>query len=154
MIVEQISNWKLHFKGDWADKVFQFLESIDENTLDGEYPVIGNDIFCKVLTYDTKDSDWITESHLEYTDIQILIEGEEQINIFPSYLLDVKTPYDADIDCIFYNLPTLKPITSIYLRPGIMGIFHPQDAHTTQIRPQGAAKNIRKIVFKVHQRFF
>ena len=105
-------------------------------------------------TYISKDSDWITESHLEYTDIQILIEGEEQINIFPSYLLDVKTPYDADIDCIFYNLPTLKPITSIYLRPGIMGIFHPQDAHTTQIRPQGAAKNIRKIVFKVHQRFF
>jgi YhcH/YjgK/YiaL family protein len=154
VIVEQISKWKLHFKGDWVDKVFDFFNQIDENTLDGEYPVIGTDIFCKILTYDTKDSDWITESHLEYTDIQIIIKGEEQINIFPSGLLDVKNPYDSSIDCIFYNLPEFRPLTSIYLTPGIMGVFYPQDAHTTQIAPNGLPQNIRKVVFKVHQRFF
>lgn len=154
MIVNQIKNWPLYFEGEWAEKVFDFYEQIDESTKDGEYPIIGESLFCKILTYETKTSDWITESHQDYVDIQILLYGEEIINIFPSSSLTVKDLYNKDIDCTFYNLPIQKPLNSLYLTPNIMGVFYPQDAHTTQIAPNDNIQTIRKVVFKVHKKFF
>lgn len=153
MIIDQIKNWEVYFKGDWVKKAFEFYQKIDDSTPDGEYEIINQDLFCKILTYDTKTEDWITESHKIYTDIQILLFGEEVINIFPSNELSVKTAYNEDTDCIFYKLPKQKPLTSFYLTPGVMGVFHPQDAHTTQIAPNNS-QMIRKVVFKVNQNLF
>ncbi len=154
MIIDTINNWSLYLKDDWAKTAFDFFKTINEDTLDGEYSLIKDQLFCKVLTYDTKDHDWITESHREYTDIQILLRGAEVINLFESNSLDIKDDYNPKIDCTFYNLPTKKPTVSMLLVPGVMGIFHPQDAHTTQIAPDNQIENIRKVVFKVHKSLF
>jgi YhcH/YjgK/YiaL family protein len=155
MIIDIIKNWNVYFKDDWAKLAFDFLDTISEETLDGEYSLMDNGkLFCKVLSYNTKNEDWITESHKEYTDIQILLRGEEIINLFEASTLEVKDDYDSEIDCIFYNLPIKKPSVSMLLIPGIIGVFHPQDAHTTQIAPNNNIQNIRKVVFKVHQSLF
>lgn len=154
MIIDIVDNWNVYLKGAWGELAFDFFNTINDETLDGEYPLIEDKLFCKILTYDTKIEDWITESHKEYTDIQILLRGEEIINLFESETLDVKIPYNSKIDCVFYHLPTKKPTVSMLLLPGIIGIFHPQDAHTTQIAPNSNIQNIRKVVFKVHQSLF
>jgi YhcH/YjgK/YiaL family protein len=154
MIIDIVDNWNVYLKGAWAELAFDFFNTINDETLDGEYPLIEDKLFCKILTYDTKIEDWITESHKEYTDIQILLRGEEIINLFEASTLEVKDDYNSEIDCVFYNLPVKKPSVSMLLVPGIIGVFHPQDAHTTQIAPNNNIQNIRKVVFKVHQSLF
>jgi YhcH/YjgK/YiaL family protein len=153
MVIDYIDKLSLYFQSDWVSEVESFLANI-VNTPDGNYPIIGEELFCKVMTYKTKINEFITESHKDYVDIQVVFEGEEIIYIHNIELLNVKDEYDNSIDCIFYNLASIEPRVKVTMKPGLMGIFFPQDAHTTQIATNSEVISIRKAVFKVHRTFF
>jgi hypothetical protein len=42
MIIDIIKNWNVYFKDDWAKLAFDFLDTISEETLDGEYSLMDN----------------------------------------------------------------------------------------------------------------
>ena len=153
MIIDYTDKLNLYFQTDWAAEVSAFLEQISSKP-DGNYPILGDKLFCKVMTYETKIGEFITESHKDYVDIQVVFEGEEIINIHNMDLLDVKDAYDKEIDCIFYHLPSIEPRVQVTMKEGLMGIFFPQDIHTTQIATNDTIITIRKAVFKVHRTFF
>lgn len=48
----------------------------------GNYPLRKDDIFFKVLRYETKESGCITESHRKFIDIQLVLSGVELIEIY------------------------------------------------------------------------
>lgn len=156
MIIDKIENLSLYFSNDWVKQISSFYEKITDATKDGEYAIIENDkLFCKVLTYTTKQSNWITESHLEYVDFQIILEGEEVIEVYTPQQLEVKEEYNSKKDCVFYKYPLENtPFTKILLTKGSIGIFFPQDAHATQMSLDGGSHHIRKAVFKVHKSLF
>lgn len=156
MIIDKIENLNFYFKKEWTEKVISFWQELSTNTQDGEYTLLeDNKLFCKVLSYMTKQSDWITESHKEYVDFQILLEGEEVIEVYSPQQLVVKNEYSETKDCIFYEYPSTEtPTAKILLTSGIVGIFFPQDAHATQMTLNNESQKLKKAVFKVHKSLF
>ena len=155
MIFDYISKWPLYFSGQVFETIFGKLDQLlAEAPPCGEYPLDGYDVFFKVLSYETKSSDWITESHRKYVDIQIVTEGSEGIRLYEKDKLDVVAAYKDDNDCEFYKLPDSDLVNSkVILRPGHMGIFFPQDVHMTQIAP-AQTQTIKKVVIKVNEKYF
>jgi biofilm protein TabA len=155
MIFDYISKWPLYFSAHVFKNIFGKLDQLLVETPPcGEYPLDDYDVFFKVLSYETKSADWITESHRKYVDIQIVTEGSESIRLYEREKLEVQIAYNDDNDCEFYKLPDSSVVNnSVTLRPGHMGIFFPQDVHTTQIAPV-QTQTIKKVVIKVNEKYF
>ena len=87
------------------------------------------------------------ESHLEYFDVQYVVEGEECFGYEPVKNLTPSMDYDAERDLIFYNEP--DDAGSVILKTGDFAIVPPEDGHA----PRRMAKNgpcpVKKIVVKV-----
>lgn len=156
MIFDLIQNRSAYLKHPVFEQAFAELFRYD-HFADGKLSVqIDEDIFIKRVVYNTVNSDWITESHRKYVDIQIIMEGEELVKVYTAVDLVVKSEYDVADDVIFYDTAdTLGKIDStLHLREGYMAIFMPQDAHMTQIATIGGSQNVKKIVIKAALKYF
>ena len=156
MIFDLIQNRDFYLKHPVFGEVFNEIYRYD-HFADGKPSVQINDyIFIKRVVYNTIHSDWITESHRKYVDIQIVMEGEELVKVFTGIDLIIKSEYDIAEDVVFYN--TQDALTKIYstlhLRPGNMAIFLPQDVHMTQISTIPRSHYLKKIVIKVDVKYF
>jgi beta-galactosidase beta subunit len=60
----------------------------------GEYSIRGSDIYVKILHYNTKNIDFITESHKQYVDLQLVYDGIEIVRIYDEHTLRVKEKYN------------------------------------------------------------
>lgn len=153
MIFHSLSHFDSSFKERFSD-IFSALNERIAQDVPGDYPIRGTEIFIKILHYDTKSSDFITESHLEYVDLQIVYDGQEIIRVFETEDLEVKTPYRSDSDCQFYSIRNTSPIAVLTLTPGKAALFFPHDAHETQIAVDLIPRTIKKAVVKIHVKFF
>src|SRR5690349_3301144 len=100
MIFDCIDKWPLYFSGPVFESLFDRLDQLlAENPPCGEHPLEGYDVFFKVLSYDTKSGEWITESHRKYVDIQIVTEGLEGIRLYEQQSLETLAAYNDDNDC-------------------------------------------------------
>jgi biofilm protein TabA len=151
MIFDKVENLSQYFDKPWVNLVLDFYKTLDLNTPNGEYELMGRDLFCKVLDYETKTTDFITESHRKYVDIQISLDGEEFIEVYGFEEVVITEPYNEISDCIFYKTTENSlSLIKIQLTKGMMGIFLPQDIHKTQISVKHVSE-IKKAVFKVHK---
>lgn len=130
------------------------IDALLHDAKDGEHTLDGSDIFVKVLSYETKCDDFITESHRAYIDIQIVTHGVEGIEVMLPSALHIRRPYEPADDCTFYEQTPFNTGTRINLVPGWFGLFFPHDAHKTQIALNNSPSPLRKIVVKVHEKFF
>ena len=152
MIIDNVNNLQQYFNGSWLVELLDFYQKIDIHTSNGNYVILENDLlFCKVMTYNTKTEGFITESHREYIDFQVLLSGQERLDIYHPANLLVKKPYELETDCTFYEYPELiVPDASIYLKPELIAVLFPQDAHATQMTIGSNPSSLKKAVFKVH----
>lgn len=153
MIFHSLSHFDSAFKARFSD-IFSALDERIAQDIPGEYPIRGNEIFVKILHYDTKGSDFITESHRDYVDMQVVYDGHEIIRVFDTEYLEVKIPYSSDTDCQFYSIRNTSPIAVLTLEPGKAALFFPYDAHETQIAVDHLPIPIKKAVVKIHVKFF
>ncbi len=135
-----------HANKAYWDKAFAFLKNNDLNKIaKGKYPIDGENVFASITEDPTKDFDktnW--ESHRKYIDVQYVINGEEQIGVYPVSKAIVTKEYDEKKDVANYSADG-----KLYLaKPGIFFIFFPSDAHRPNITP-GGNKIDKKIVIKV-----
>lgn len=153
MIFDKVENLSQYFDKPWVNLVLDFYKTLDVNTPNGEYELMGRDLYCKVLDYETKTSDFITESHKKYVDIQIPLDGEEIIEIYYGLgnKLQISQIYKESTDCIYYLYPKEKPFCTQFLAPKFMGIYFPCDIHTCQIAVNNSIGHIKKAVFKVSE---
>jgi YhcH/YjgK/YiaL family protein len=87
------------------------------------------------------------ESHIKYIDIQVLLAGEEIIEVTEIATLKVAENLTPAKDVIFYHdFPTMSPLRLSGL--GATAIFYPNDAHMGGLAI-GAPVAVRKIVVKV-----
>jgi len=154
MIYDRIENMNLYLKGNLLSELEKTISNLTENQKDGNYPLQKDDIFFKVLRYETKISDWITESHQKYIDIQLVLSGVELIKIYDRSKLVVLEAYNSETDNIFYNTNDNIAVSEIRLMPGFFCLFLPDDVHQTQIADHKGSQLITKLVFKVHEKFF
>ena len=87
------------------------------------------------------------ESHRRYIDVQVVVAGEEIMELADVARLTVQKPYDAERDLIVYA--DYAAASVLKLGAGEAAIFFPVDGHMPCLRPGVTAKLVRKTVIKV-----
>ena len=149
MIIDQIGNHTLYPFGTLWAKAFEFIQTLSPETKDGKYPLLDDDLFIGIDSYETKArADAKLETHQTYVDIQLLLSGSESLEVFPKNGLTVSEPYDAEKDAEFYQPPAEAPI-KLTLNPGQFVVFFPEDAHMPCLMNDHSAQPVQKVVVKL-----
>ena len=106
-----------------------------------------NGCYGVVSSYETVKRDAKEfESHKDYLDIQMLLEGTEVIELAPVKDLTVTKPYNKEKDIIFYaNNVRGKDAVLEAMEPLVIG---PEEGHMPGVA-KDAPQTVKKIVFKV-----
>lgn len=149
MIADSIKNHSLYPFGPAWNAAFDFLKTLTPETETGKRLIQGDRLFAGVDCYETKSRAVAKlETHRKYVDIQVLLSGEEVIEIFPKQELTVSTPYNPEKDAEFYKVPP-EPCAKVTLSPGRFVVFLPEDAHMPCLMAGDSPQPVKKVVIKV-----
>ncbi len=126
-----------------VDKVL----ALQKNFIAGKYEFEGG-AFMNVESYITKpSSDKDFEAHRKFIDVQILLEGEEIIEVADVSSEDfvITKPYVEDIEFMNGNKVEHR---NIVLHAGEFCVLYPCDAHKPGIN-SGSEHTVKKIVIKL-----
>lgn len=124
-----------------------FLSQLSDNDLSLGRHDVNEGFFYNVIEYDTTDEvDKPYESHRKYVDIQLLITGEEIMQVTDAGRLQVSALYDPYKDCTLYKPKGYS--ASIVLRPNSVMILYPKDAHRSMAF-NGLSCYVKKVVGKL-----
>jgi YhcH/YjgK/YiaL family protein len=149
MIIDSIKNHSLYPFGPSWETAFEFLKTLTPETETGKRLIQGDRLFAGVDCYETKSRAAAKlETHRKYVDIQMLLSGEEIIEVFEKQGLTVSVPYNPEKDAEFYQVPA-KPCATITLEPGQFAVFLPEDAHMPCLMTGNSPEPVKKVVIKV-----
>ena len=113
----------------------------------GTYEVDG-DFYFMIQEYETKEAaDCRLETHKNYTDIQWIISGEEEIDTVSRTGLEADEEYDEKRDVAFWKEP--EEMCQSILTTGSYAVLPPSIAHKPQMRAGKEACHVKKCVAKV-----
>lgn len=106
------------------------------------------DAFVMEQAYESKlRADAFFESHRKYIDVQVILDGEELMEVADIARMKQRQPYNADRDLIVYEDSSDASLLRVF--PGQIAIFFPSDAHMPTLRIRHEAMPVRKCVVKV-----
>lgn len=91
-------------------------------------------------------ADAFFESHRKYIDVQVVVAGEESMEVEDSARLTVSQDYNPDRD--FLKYADSDSASVLRLRAGDVAVFFPEDGHMPSLRWRGDGL-VRKTVVKV-----
>jgi YhcH/YjgK/YiaL family protein len=97
------------------------------------------------LTRSRTEGCW--ESHRAYIDVQVIVAGEELMEVADVTHLAVAEDFRPAKDLIFYQ--PFDRGSVLHVRAGEAAVFSPSDAHLPSLRTGAAATLVRKTVIKV-----
>ena len=119
---------------------------LEENAPEGSYKIKGDDLIINIMSYETKVyENCVYESHKNYIDVQMTMEGEEEIGYVEREKLTVKTPYTTDIEVYFME----KPAEIVRISRGKACVIFPPDPHAPAMAVDGRPQMIKKMVAKI-----
>lgn len=149
MIHDHLDNASLYALGSRWEQAIAFLRTLNADTPDGEYPLDGDRLYARVMSYQTKEPQaGVLESHRRYADIQVCLCGAEGIDLFDAEALVVRTPYAEQKDATFYEMEPATRLGRIDVHPGYFVYLLPRDAHRPAMAV-GSPHPIKKAVVKV-----
>ena len=151
MIFDSIKNLKNYVNlVSGLDSVSDFFNASDvRNLKPGDIPIKGEDVFLKVIEYETTLEGPLKgsfEAHRKYIDVQYIARGCEIIRYLNVDGLKSSVKYDPQNDFELFDCD--KNYTTLALRENQFVIFFPQDGHGAGYLLNGPEK-IKKLVFKV-----
>lgn len=109
---------------------------------------LGGGVFVSEQAYESRlRADSFFESHRKYIDVQVVIEGEETMEVADITRMTVKKAYNSERDLIVYEDNTESSSLRVY--PGLAAIFFPADVHMPGLRNRADAVLVRKAVVKI-----
>ena len=93
----------------------------------------------------------VMESHRRFIDVQIVLEGEEQMFVPTNISPTVKTPYNEASDVEFYRLLPMESLTRLYVPAGYFAIFFAGEIHAPSNSVTNEPAPMRKLVGKILQ---
>lgn len=146
MVLDKLENAKKYYPlHPGFKKAFEFLKHCKPETLDtGRHTIDGDEIYCNVTKNTGQQKDHAKlEFHNKHIDIQLLINGSEQIGWQSRFdCSQLEKSYDQNND---FGLCANKPKNWIQLYPGMFVIFFPEDLHA----PMVSNGVVHKAVIKV-----
>lgn len=148
MIYDHFDNLILYAApGTLLHKALVYARDVAPDVPDGRIEIDGERLYASVSTYATGTRDERRfEAHRQYIDIQVLLSGEEAIDVSLERDLDPLEIYDPQRDVMFLKPP--QHAASVPMRPGWFAVFYPHDVHRPGCHLQGPQR-VRKIVMKV-----
>lgn len=145
MIVDYLDNFRVYQRSvpELWDAI-RFVERVKKENLPvGKYPVGKAFAFVQEGTTRTFEEGKF-ETHNQYLDIQILLEGEEMWEYTDKSNLEVDICYDPQTDIEFLKGTGSK----IQMKPGMFYVVYPWDGHKPCCH-EDAPTQYKKIVVKV-----
>ncbi|HWL16585.1 MAG TPA: YhcH/YjgK/YiaL family protein [Opitutus sp.] len=104
--------------------------------------------FAMEQVYRTKArADGFFESHRKMIDVQVIVEGEEWIEVADLAHCVVKQPFQEERDLIVHQ--DVGAASRLRLRAGDAAIFFPADVHMPCLETESGSGIVRKTVIKV-----
>jgi YhcH/YjgK/YiaL family protein len=109
---------------------------------------LGGGVFVIEQAYETKPrAEGFFESHRKYIDVQVVVAGEELMELADIDRMTVRDSYNPDRDLVTYN--DHAGATLLRTKAGDAAIFYPADVHMPSLRLGSAPVLVRKAVVKV-----
>ena len=122
-----------------------FMESRDVMDIPtGRYELEAG-CYVNVDVYETRENR-IFEAHKKYVDVQLLLEGEEEIYCAPLSAGALVTPYDGQKDCWLFTCGE-DSVTTLHLEENLAAVLEPEDLHAPCNWKE--KRENRKLVFKI-----
>ena len=155
MIHDSLNNWSQCFNSSPWKCAFEFLYSLSASSKEcARFSLQGDNIYAVIMSYQTcSPEESVLETHEEYIDIQMSLANSEAIDWFPRHVLEVKVPYDPDLDRTFYHRPEMAP-SRINNFSGFFTVLHPDDPHMPKLMTAGKPELVMKVVIKVRKKLF
>lgn len=103
------------------------------------------EFFYIIQEYDSKDTT-VWEAHKKYIDIQLILLGEEIIEVANIDVLQTLGAYDESKDfCGFEG----KATSFLHMYPNDLVILFPEDVHKPGLKTEKGTMPIKKCLFKV-----
>ena len=118
----------------------------EEDTTLGKH-IVNEKFYYNVQEYiTTGEKEKPFESHCEYVDIQLLLFGEEIMEVADARRLQVAQLYDSEVDRTLYTPNDMA--AKVVLRPESVMVLFPNDAHRSMCY-NGKESVVKKIVGKI-----
>jgi biofilm protein TabA len=115
---------------------------------DSEKVELSGGAFAIDQVYETRlRANGFFESHRKYIDVQVIVEGEELMEVIDASRITVRQPYNQDRDLVVYEDSTEASQLRVYA--GQATIFYPSDVHMPTLRIRASPVLVRKTVVKV-----
>lgn len=122
-----------------------FMESRDVRKIPtGRYD-LADGCYVNVDCYETRENTRF-EGHKKFVDVQLLVDGEEEIFCAPLSQGTVEIPYDEEKDCWFFTCEQ-APFCTLRLTEGLAAVLEPCDLHAPCNSKE--KRQNRKLVFKI-----
>ena len=129
-----------------SEKIIDFLRNLTSESATGRYE-ISDGIYANIDEYEPKNYENCKfEAHKKYIDIQMVLEGEENLECRCTDGLRVMQEYDETNDIMFFE-STEEKSDFIHLIPYKFAFIYPHEAHKTQIKT--VSDKVKKVVVKV-----
>ncbi|WP_461213974.1 NanQ anomerase/TabA/YiaL family protein [Lacticaseibacillus sp. GG6-2] len=129
-------------------KVLSYLQTTDLVALKPGRGSVAPDIPVTIQEYTTRtEAEGKYENHRDEVDIQLIVEGEELVQVTNTAGLTQKEDDFAAHDIAFYADPTTTP-QNLILRAGDIVVLFPEDAHKPCLDTDGK-HDVKKLIFKV-----
>lgn len=141
--LENISNYP-----QIPEYVVNFIKGLSEDTECMRYDLIDED-FVNVETYTTKLlSDAKFETHNNYVDVQLLLDGCERIYVNSREGLSEVAPYSPERDITFYQ-DDIDGADYVTLDGTNFVLLYPHEAHAPQVASVEGVSIVKKAVAKI-----
>lgn len=131
-----------------SKNVKNFLLSLNAQTPVGHYEIDENS-YANIDEYETKPVEACKfEAHKKYIDIQMLLEGAEELDYISVNELRVSENYDEKRDVMFFANSEKSPDT-LLLEPFKFALIYPHEAHKPQMNCSNSSKKVKKVVVKI-----
>ena len=125
-----------------------FISRNDLTAFDnGEHKISGEDLFVRVMEYETVAGDAsVYECHRDYLDLHLILEGHEEISCLVDNNLPVSREYSKENDTVLFEG---RGGRRQRLGPGDFLLLFPHEAHAPVLSISSVSKKVRKAVFKL-----
>ena len=125
------------------------LNTLDLEALENGRHDLNEQVYMNVMEFDTVEADSKqAELHHKYLDIQLLIRGEENVEVSATY--PNLSLYDEYRDADDYQLtPQIENKSTVTLLPKMFAVFFPYEPHKPGCTVNGKSSFVKKLVVKV-----
>lgn len=131
-------------------KIVEFIKRLSvDNPLGRVYLSDDCLTFANIDEYTTKrHCECKLEAHKKYIDIQLLLDGAEELGFTSTEGLEISENYDLARDVMFFT-PCDQELNKIVLKKGNFILLYPHEAHQPQMAVNNLPSKVKKVVVKI-----